>query len=964
MPLTLVLGPANSAKAGEVLGAYAAAAHRGALLVVPTAADAHYYGREVAGRGCVLGSVITFAGLAGEIAHRAGYPGRRLSAFQREWVLRRVVAEIPFEVLGESAASAGFATAAGNLISELQRSLVTPQRFAQTLEAWAVRDGRRRPYAGDLASLYRRYAKELERIGVTDADLHTWSALDALRAAPGRWGTDPVFFYGFDELTALERDAVETLARVVGTDVMVSLNYEPGRAAFAARAEAVEELRPLAQRVLELPALDEHYASGSRETLHHLERWLFEAAPTRLDPGEAVRLLEAGGARAEAELVAAEVLELLRADVPAEEIVVVCRAPLDAAPLLQRVFAQYGIPVVLGRRVPFTHTPLGRALLALARCAWLADAPADALLSYLRAPGVAAHPEVVDGLELEVRQLAVGTAEEARGGLGWALAEIDSLRAATAPSDELAWQARRLFAAPHRAGAAQLSAGEELDATALTTVLRALAELGELGETPSGPELLELLEELEVEQRADFRPGAVLIADPLGIRARRFRAVFVFGLQEGQFPLPAAPEPFLTDERRWELAAASGLALRSSEESLQRERYLFYACVSRATERLVLSYRSSDEEGNLELPSPFLADVTDLLVDGWPDRRKRRLLADVVWEPAAAPTPRELARTEAAALAPASGEPPVVAKVLTDTALRHVRHRSVVSAGALETFAGCPVRWLVEGELNPAQLDPDPDPLLRGGYIHRVLEELLLRLGGPLSPDSLPRAMALLDELLAELPAPVAPGRPAGLRAAARKSIEADLRRYVSHEAADGSTWPPQGLELRFGFSEEEESLPALTLGEGPDQVTVRGVIDRVDVDPGASGRAIVRDYKTGSVRPDYAGARWQEDRQLQVALYMIAVRRLLGVTPIAGLYQPLGGNDLRPRGVFLEGAPVPNTVVANDARTEEQLDEVLAEAAGRAVALAAQLRTGELEPCPQTCSRDGCRYPGICRSQ
>ena len=43
MPLTLVLGPANSAKAGEVLGAYAAAAHRGALLVVPTAARRPHY---------------------------------------------------------------------------------------------------------------------------------------------------------------------------------------------------------------------------------------------------------------------------------------------------------------------------------------------------------------------------------------------------------------------------------------------------------------------------------------------------------------------------------------------------------------------------------------------------------------------------------------------------------------------------------------------------------------------------------------------------------------------------------------------------------------------------------------------------------------------------------------------------------------------------------------------------------
>ena len=43
MPLTLVLGPANSAKAGEVLGAYGAAARAGALLVVPTALDAEHY---------------------------------------------------------------------------------------------------------------------------------------------------------------------------------------------------------------------------------------------------------------------------------------------------------------------------------------------------------------------------------------------------------------------------------------------------------------------------------------------------------------------------------------------------------------------------------------------------------------------------------------------------------------------------------------------------------------------------------------------------------------------------------------------------------------------------------------------------------------------------------------------------------------------------------------------------------
>ena len=53
----------------------------------------------------------------------------------------------------------------------------------------------------------------------------------------------------------------------------VSLTYEPGRAALAARAEVVEELRALAERVLELPALDTHY---DQPALHFLERRLFE----------------------------------------------------------------------------------------------------------------------------------------------------------------------------------------------------------------------------------------------------------------------------------------------------------------------------------------------------------------------------------------------------------------------------------------------------------------------------------------------------------------------------------------------------------------------------------------------------------------------------------------------------------------------------------------------------------------
>jgi ATP-dependent helicase/DNAse subunit B len=138
MPLRLVLGPANAAKAGEVLAGFAAAARRGAILVVPTAADAGHYTRELAGDGVLFGTVTTFPGLAAEIARRTGFDGRRLSATQRERLLRRAIARLTFAAFAESAAAPGFADAIGELVAELERALVTPQRFTAALRAWAA----------------------------------------------------------------------------------------------------------------------------------------------------------------------------------------------------------------------------------------------------------------------------------------------------------------------------------------------------------------------------------------------------------------------------------------------------------------------------------------------------------------------------------------------------------------------------------------------------------------------------------------------------------------------------------------------------------------------------------------------------------------------------------------------------------------------------------------------------------
>jgi ATP-dependent helicase/DNAse subunit B len=998
MPLTLVLGPANSAKAGEVLGAYARAATRDALLVVPTAADVGYYERELAAPGVTLGRTLTFAGLIDEIAARANFRRARLTPLQRDRVLRRVIAASRLQSLARSATGSGFARAAGRLITEFEQGRVTPARLTTALKAWAGAAPERIAYCNDIAAIYRRYLDELDTLDRVDAETYAWSALDALRELPTNWGSTPVFFYGFDDLTPIELDAIETLARRADAAITVSLTYEPGRSALAARATVVEELRGLAQAVTQLPALDDHYEPDSRAALHHLERHLFEPDPPSLEPDAAVALMEAGGERAEAELVTAEVLAALAEGVPAQEIVVVCRSLARSGELFETALKRHGVVVDSARQIPLTHTALGRALVALTRSALLPGPQRTVgdLIAYLRHPGLVEAPDAVDQLEAEVRRNGIQTQASLNvraPALGAAMSALDELRRAVDPAADLPDHIRRLLAAPYGEQAVVMSAVQQLDARAAGTVLEALTQLEQLsqGRNMSVPELIEMLEGLQVPAHGLPSAGAVLVAEPLAIRARRFRRVFITGLCEGEFPSPqtVSGDPFLGEERRRELALASGLVLPPPPDPLDRERYLLYASVSRATERVTFSYRSSDEDGNVVMPSPFLEDVAELFAGDWRERRRRRLLADVTWTVEEAPTERE--RIVATAFAEKADTDPAAHALgaaaashwLSDQAMSHVRHRHVVSAGALETFAACPVKWLVERQLDHRGLEPDPDPLVRGSFIHAVLERVISRLGAPLRPDTLRRAESILrqavgsepggtrstpagKDLVAEARAKVAPGQPVAVRAAVLRGIEAELRRYLRYEAADGSDWVPLRAELRFGLGtdpdQEEEALPAVELDDGEHRVLLSGVIDRVDADPHDDRRVIVRDYKSGIKRDTWPVARWLDDRQIQVALYMIAVRRLLDVHAVAGFYQPLAGDDLRPRGVYDASADVGDHAVFKDELSASELDSLLEEIENEAVAVATVLRSGELTPTPETCSAGGtCRYPGIC---
>jgi RecB family exonuclease len=878
MSLRLVLGPANSAKAGELLGTYAAAAGRDALLVVPTQLDAVHYERELAGEGVSFGATLTFAGLIAEIAARAEGARPCLSGAARELLLGRVIANAGLNHLAPAAAGPGFPAGVGATIAALGAQRVSPARFGAAVAA-AGAD----PVLEELAALYGDYVAALADAGAEDRQSHAWAALDALRARPERWRGTPVFLYGFDDLTRTEQDALETLAGPVGAPVTVSLPHEPGRIALAARAGLVAELSALADRVQVLPALDTYY--GNR-ALHHLERHLFEPDAAAVPPAGAVGLLEAGGAIAEAELVAAEVSAALADGVDPEEIVVICRSLARSGALLEATLVRYGIAVTSAREIPLTHTALGRGVGAVL---------AGDARTYRR---LTEEPDAVDAWEARARR--AGLAPTA------ALPDLDTAIAALMPP----------------ATGAPLTPGAELDVRAAALIDEVRSALAPV----SPEELAALLPSLRL--RAGGTPGGVLLAEPLSIRARRFDRVIVTGLCEGEFPVADRPDPFIPEDRRRALAELAGLVLAPPPDLLARERYLLDAGLSRARERVSVSYRTCDEEGNEVAPSPFLESIRALFSELPVHRRG---LADVLWSATEAPTPRERALAWAAAAAPRRPPTPRdLTRTLGPAARDRLRHAERISAGAIERFSACPVAWLIERQLTPEALEPDSEALVRGTVLHDLLSR---HVAG--ETDVLERAT---------VPEGLAPGASTPVREAILAGIVAQLRRYLAW--ADAHRAP--------GFSPAELEYDFLAdLGGG---LRLGGRIDRIDTD--ADGRAIVWDYKSGGDRPERSGRRWPEGN-FQVALYMLAVARTLAVDPVAGIYQPLSGRDLRPRGIAL--AQTGLMLRDGDLTDPAGLVALLEAVEARVRELAATLAAGELTPCPATCSTSGCAHPGIC---
>jgi ATP-dependent helicase/DNAse subunit B len=963
MGLSLLVGPANAGKVERLLDRYLAALDRDPILIVPNRPDVEWAERELlAKRPALLGGwICTFPDLFRRIADGHSDYRRVLTETQQALALRAAVARTSLNGLSQSARSAGFADALRDAIAEVESGLV------------AVDD-----LEGPLRRLYGAYREELDRLELWDTNLLRAAAAERLAGDLSSWRGQPLFAYGFEDLTAAEWALLDAVAG--RTEVTVSLPYEPGRPAFEWLRDTSEDFQRLASGVVE--ELSPRYEDVAHPALAHLERALFGGR----DAGQAaiegaVRFFEGAGSRGTLELVGEEILALLRAGTDPAQIGVVVPSLDRWRSSVETAFGTLGIPYAVDAPLRLAQTGFGQALVSLLRFAWTGTDRTD-LFRYLRSPYSGLKRSSVDFVEGRLRGRAISTpgrVEEELEALREArLPALDAVKAAETPIEAVRELALSMVRAAY--GLEQPPADESSrdDLRAYEGCRRALTELEgweQIAEPVSREDVVAALERYSVRQPSATDAGRVPVLDLMRARTRRFEHVFVLGLEEGSLPRRSQATPFLDDDERRRL----GPRLRRAD-AVTRDRYLFYTACTRPTERLYLVREAATDDGSPREASAFWEEVAAAFdpedVARWTTRRP---LSSLTWRLESAPTERERLRAlailsaddarrdEAEALANANGwerrldrarsAPRRQTRLTHPLVLEQLQSRTVFNVTELERFADCSSAWFMDRMNDPKTIDPEVDPRLRGSIAHNALYKFFTGLpkvlgGARIQPERVEDAVRFMRECLDQALSGVRLEMTELQRRELELTLSRDLERLVRIEAESESLLEPRQFEVSFGL---ERSAPELQRGlELGDGVVLSGKIDRIDVEP-LSARGIVQDYKAGKHAP--SAREMEKELRLQIPLYMLVLRDLVGIEPLGGLYRPLAGGR-KPRGLLREDAKA--DVLAgysrNDYLDEEEFWAKVETARTTGRELAGRIRAGDVRhdpkggECPSWC--------------
>ena len=380
-------------------------------------------------------------------------------------------------------------------------------------------------------------------------------------------------------------------------------------------------------------------------------------------------------------------------------------------------------------------------------------------------------------------------------------------------------------------------------------------------------------------------PGGVSVLPAANLEEASFRQVYVMGLRENEFPFLKSESWIYNDRERSDLAAL-GLTLPCSADGYKEDVHFFANACASAKERLVFTF-SEEEESNV---SPYISEILALFTD-----------LKIQEKPAVKHPEECLSREELALVLGRQGNDEALRKIvgkeileagcsdlrrrqneqdwcglLSDQAIVGQVNRIIgnrFSASKLETYRGCPFRFLVSygwRQQLPEKAEEELNPMQRGNLLHIVLERFIKNhLGEQLTMLQWEKLWEEVDRIFSQVCREMTDS---GVIYAGdfwehdkeiqRASLHNWLRSEISY--SEKGSFRPEAVEQDFG----RNGIEGMQMQAGPHRIYLNGKIDRIDK---TGNGYYITDYKSGNApgKMDFL------DTDLQLPLYLLATAEL-----------------------------------------------------------------------------------------
>lgn len=963
------------------------------------------------GSGFLGERILTFNRLMQELLKGGDYS--LITDAERAFLLTEIVREKGGDYFSAVCGFPGFIEKMNEFIGELKDSMVSLGAFRKKVKALEKsKPSLAQKYAG-LLQIYEAYETRLEALGIRD---HRDGLFLLREAAKQKKGATPKFHHLFiDGFFDFSKSQLEFLGWLTqhSDRVTLALTVDLSQAReglFEIPLETLKELEKLGFQTVDLSTEKNHRALSP--SLGFIESNLFRSGTLvrHCEAANSLLILEATGIRGEVEMIAREIRRIMRTErLHFSDVAVILRRIGEYEGMIRTVFRDFQIPVEIHERERLRDAPLARTVASFFRIL-LEDWKREDLFNFLKSGYV--EKDYHEVCAMEIRGLGLGILSGRKrwlGEVGGPLFEkISEFQDRTQGEHTVEEWIRFTDEAIGAFGIDRIPLVYEENARRdFATLKRLRSLLEEIRRTSvswGNPhktfeafarEFLGLIQ-VDLFSLHERDKNRVQVYDISLARQKEYKVVFLAGLLEKYFPAEIREDPILSDEER----RLAKFAERLPRQAL--ERYFFYLGLTRAREKVILSYPRFDLEGHEALPSFYVDEVQKLFSEPLPQLRypvsqtlprfedaveEREVEAHLIQR--LFDRSREISRSERSftlalynrflekesfqSLLPRIFFDPV-AQIEDET----VRAAFLPKGGifrptGLEAYGRCPYRYFASEILGLEEKEEGIDAKQVGILLHDVLEHYWRERveKGRKELEEPERAKAFVTERLQELleKEPLAGERAYRIKLK-KAQIEEWLSRMVEKEIEEGSPLAPlhpRYFEFQFGFNSTVGARsPRPSGGETPplhlidsihEDLLLRGKIDRIDVDP--SGKyALVIDYKTGA---SFQRQSLEFGTALQLPLYLLAVQQHLKLKPVGGeIYQissaKSGGFYLK-EGLEGAGAETSSRSVFN----QKDFDQILERAARFSRKFAEGITRAEIPVRPRDCD-DRCPYSSVCR--